>query len=66
MRVGVHECPAGQQPAGNIDRGEHRFIGIPRLAIRLINRASGEKRHLRRIDPVRVDRVRHRQTVRLA
>ena len=66
MRIGVHERPAGQETPGSVDRGDHRVVGVPRLAVRAIDRTAGEERHLGQIDPVRADRVRHRQTVRLA
>ncbi len=57
---------ARQQAAGGVDRGDHRLVGVAGLAVRPIDRAAGEQRHARQIDPVRPDRVRHRQPVRLA
>ncbi len=66
MRIGVHQHAAGEQAAGRIDRGDHRLVGIAGLAVRAIDRPAGKQRHLRQVVPVRADRVRHRQTVRLA
>ena len=62
----MDERAARQEPAGGVDRGDHRVVGVARLAVRAIDRAPGEQRHARQIDPVRPDRVEHRQAVRLA
>ena len=66
MRVGVDEHAPRQQAARGVDRGDHRFVGVAGLAVRPVDGAAGEQRHARQIDPVRPDRVRHRQTIRLA
>ena len=60
MRIGMHERPAGHKPAGGSDRGEHRLVGIPRLAVRSIDRPAGEEWHLGQIDAIRSNRVRGR------
>ncbi len=62
----MDEGGARQEAARGIDRGDHRLVGVAGLAVRPIDRAAGEQRHPRQIDPVRPDRVRHRQPIGLA
>ena len=51
MRVGMHQRAARQEPAGIVDRGDHRLVRVARLAVRAIDRAAGEERHRRADKP---------------
>ncbi len=61
----MHQGAARQQSAGRVDCGDDRRVGVARLAVRPIDRAAGKQRHLRQIDPIGADGIRHRQIVRL-
>ena len=62
----MHQSPTGEEPALGIDRGDHGLVRIAGFAVGSIDRSAGEERHRRQIDPVWADRVRNRQSVRLA
>ena len=62
----MHQRTARQKPAGRLDSGDGRPVGVARLAVGLVHRFAGKKRHAAQIDAVRAHRVGHRQAVGLA
>ncbi len=57
---------ARQESARRVDCGDYRLVGVAGLAVLPVDGAAGEQRHAGQVDAVRSNRVRHRQTVRLA
>ncbi len=58
--------PRASSPPAALDRFDHDLVGVARLAVGAVHRMPGKQRHVRQIDPVRPDRVGHRQPVCLA